>query len=703
MFQPDDKMLRNIFWSLAAVTFIYMILVVPAYGISGDGVTQYNYGTHVWNYIKTFGENKTVLTDEYILKKELQYYGGFFDGFAAMLIDVFAPKDVFLLRHYWCMLFGFIGLLSTGLFAREIGGWRAGILAMILLFFTGRYLGESFNNPKDPPFAATYILALYAMVIWLKNLENLKWKHTVLLGLAIALCLSIRIGGLLLFAYLGLFYALILWQKKLFGTKAFSKTLVHFALTCFIGYFVAILWWPFALEAPLSNPLEALRVMSSYPLQVKMLFEGQRIESTQVPWYYLPKWMLIGLPLYLIIGFTGGCILAYKMRKSFNSIFIWVLLFITIFPVLYILYKKAVLYDGLRHALFVVPPMAVIAALFYTYVGQLITKKGIQYAFAGLLLVLIALPARFMFANHPNEYVYFNELTGGIKGAYGNYETDYYMNSIKQGFEWLKENELSKLKNKDSVVVATNCVEPVSAYAIFSPVPIKYVYNRFYEKNEQDWDYGLYFGRFLDKEQLENEYFPSGMAIHIIEADGVPLCAVLKNDPERLGYKASLAIKANDSVNAIRYLTAATNKYPEDMDLWLNLSLQHLNGGNTQASMEALSKARSISKLDLQTEVTAGQIALTVGDINLALQIYGSMLENYPTFINAYLGLAKAQALQGSFDLAVENVNVAMEKAMDKQDGNLVRQGYMTMAFIYHHKGDAATAQKYYEASQKIQ
>jgi hypothetical protein len=455
----DDKTLQKIFWSLAAVFLLYMLITVPQYGISGDGVTQYNYGTQVWNYIKTFGENKAVLTDEYILRKELQYYGGFFDGFAAMLIDIFHPKEEYLMRHYWCMLFGFLGILATGLLSKEIGGWRAGILAMIFLFFTSRYLGESFNNPKDPPFAATYILAIYAMVIWLKNLGNLKWKHSVLLGLAIGLCLSIRIGGLLLFAYLGLFYAFFAWKTGLLKEKIFGKTVLHFAVVCVIGYVFAILWWPYALEAPLSNPLEALRVMSSYPLQVKMLFEGQRIDSSQVPWYYLPKWFGIALPLYLLIGSAGGLVLFHYMGKFFKSPFIPVVLFTAIFPVLYILYKGSVLYDGLRHALFVIPSMVVVAALFFIYIGERIASKPGKYAVAGLVLVLVALPARFMFANQPNEYVYFNELVGGVKGAHGNYETDYYMNSIKGGFKWLEENELKKMNTKDTVSIATNCID----------------------------------------------------------------------------------------------------------------------------------------------------------------------------------------------------------------------------------------------------
>ncbi len=703
MIQLDDKALKKIFWSIAALFFVYMAITVPQYGISGDGVTQYNYGTHVWNYIKTFGENKTVLTDEYILKKELQYYGGFFDGFAAMLIDIFHPKDEYLLRHYWCMLFGLLGIVATGLVAKEIGGWRAGILAMIFLFFTSRYLGESFNNPKDPPFAATYILALYAMIVWLKQLEDPKWKQTILLGLAIALCLSIRIGGLLLFAYLGLFYAFYAWRRKIIGSKIFTKTILHFAAVCAIGYVGAILWWPYALEAPLSNPLEALKVMSSYPLAVKMLFEGARIDSAQVPWYYLTEWLAIGLPLYLLIGFIGGGVLFYQMSKKFNSPYIWILLFTALFPLLYIIYKKAVLYDGLRHGLFIVPSMVVIAALFFIYLTNVIKQKAGRYAVLGVIAILVILPARFMFANQPNEYVYFNELSGGIKKAYGDYETDYYMNSIKGGYEWLEKNRLSKLNTKDTITIATNCVEPFFHYMRNAPVPIKVIYSRYYQKNQQDWDYGVYFGRFLDKEQLENGYFPSKMSIHNIEADGVPLCAVLANDPQRNGFKGYQAMTTGDLGNAVLYLEAASKKYPEDMEVWTNLALVYSNMKNAVAAKNAIDNARKISTLDLQTEMTAGEIFLRSNDANTASQVYGGLIENYPDMGEGYLGLAKAQAMQGNFELAIANVNTSNDMAVASQNGQLMKQGYMTLAYIYQAKGDMATAQRYYQESQKIQ
>ena len=676
MQQLNEQMLKRIFWGLLTLIFVYMLIIVPDYGITGDEITQRNYGKLVWDYISSFGADKTVLTDPYIIKKELQYYGGFFDGVASMLTSILHPKDEFLLRHYWTMLFGFTGIMATGLLAKELKGWLAGIIAIIFLFFTGRYFGEAMNNPKDAPFAATYALALYAMVIWLKNLENLKWKHTILMGLAIALSLSIRIGGLLLVAYMVLFYAVTVWQKKLQKTKAFSNSIKHLVVAGVVGYVVAILWWPYALESPLSNPLEALRVMSTYPLFVKMLFEGHRIDTSMVPSYYLLKWIYIGLPLFLLLGFAGGIgIFVYQTIKKGTAPSLWMLLFAAIFPVLYIYYKGSVLYDGMRHAMFIIPPMVAGAAFFFAYLIES-TNKAVKFASAGLMVVLIALPARFAFANHPNEYIYFNEISGGIKSAYGYYETDYYMNTIKQGYKWLVDNELKNQKAGDTATVATNCGEPLAEYEKVSKAPFHTYYVRFYQKNQKDWDYAIFYGRFLDREQLQNGYFPSSMAIHVIKVDGIPVCTILKNDPERNGFKGATAKQEKNLPLAVEYFRRAAAKYPDDMEIWSEMAECYASMGNLDSAQIAIDKALAISSADVQTAFMAGQIAMQRKDFKKAETIFTHVTEEAPEVGQAYLQLAVAQAYQNNFNAAIENVNTAIsiDPSAEQQGRQLLQQ-----------------------------
>jgi len=49
MQQLNDQMLKKVFWMLLAVIFVYMLITVPQYGITGDEITQWKYGGFVWD------------------------------------------------------------------------------------------------------------------------------------------------------------------------------------------------------------------------------------------------------------------------------------------------------------------------------------------------------------------------------------------------------------------------------------------------------------------------------------------------------------------------------------------------------------------------------------------------------------------------------------------------------------------------------
>lgn len=691
--------LPKIFWGLLAVLFVIMLFMVPQYGISGDEVTQWRYGTSVWNYLKTFGGDKTAVSGKY-LENTQALYGGFFDGFAAMLIDIVKPKDEFLLRHYWNTLFGFAGILFAGLLAREFSGWRAAIITVIFMVFTPRFFGEAFNNPKDIPFATGYLAALLCTVKWLKKLEQPSWKTTIWLGLSIALAISVRIGGILVIAYLGLFYAVEMWRIKGFGSKVFGNSIKHLIVALVIGWIGACLWWPYALEDIISHPLEALKVMSAYPLNITTLYDGAEIRTTDIPSGYLLRWISIGTPIYLLLGFLGALAMLYPWTKSRQNSYYALLAFAAIFPVVYIIYKKSVVYDGMRHIMFVLPVITLLAALFYDYILSLLSaRKGIQYVTAAVILVLVALPARFMFANHPNEYVYFNELAGGIKGAYGYYETDYYFNSVKQGWNWLLEHKLKDAaakRGKDTVIVASNAPEPFKQYISLSPVPVKFVYVRYYQRDESDWDYGVFMSRFLDKEQLQSGFFPGDLPLHLVTADGVPLATVLENDPERKAYRGQEAMKNNNLPEAISLLQAAVAKYPKNAETWRNLSLAALQAGNMPLAEEAIGKCYAISSLDINSANIAGMVYLQTNNYNKAVSVFAKMAEDNPEMAEGWLGLGQAQAGLKNYPAAIENINKALAL-----DGRYAPQGYMALAYIYQQQGDMATAQKYAAAAQQ--
>ena len=57
-----------------------------------------------------------------------------------------------------------------------------------------------------------------------------------------------------------------------------------------------------------------------------------------------------------------------------------------------------------------------------------------------LLILSLSSTAYQMFRLHPYEYLYYNSLVGGLKGAYGKYETDYWGLGYKEAVLWFNKN-----------------------------------------------------------------------------------------------------------------------------------------------------------------------------------------------------------------------------------------------------------------------
>jgi hypothetical protein len=96
------------------------------------------------------------------------------------------------------------------------------------------------------------------------------------------------------------------------------------------------------------------------------------------------------------------------------------------------------LYDGLRHFLFLVPLLAVLAgASVSAFLRSPVSRTG---KVAGLLVLAVSCLVTLvdMVRLHPYESVYFNRLVaGGMKAGVDRYEGDYWCLSYKEGCEWL--------------------------------------------------------------------------------------------------------------------------------------------------------------------------------------------------------------------------------------------------------------------------
>src|ERR1041385_2772918 len=137
--EGNNSLWRLIFGTLVVFFFFFFPYISLDYGITMDETLDHSYFERVWNYYKTFGEDKSCL--DQALVRDLVYYGPFANLLAVIAAKYFSPFGLYETRHIVSSLFGFTGLLFTGLLARKIANWRTACLAVTFLFFSPVYFG----------------------------------------------------------------------------------------------------------------------------------------------------------------------------------------------------------------------------------------------------------------------------------------------------------------------------------------------------------------------------------------------------------------------------------------------------------------------------------------------------------------------------------------------------------------------------------
>jgi hypothetical protein len=370
-------------------------------------------------------------------------YGAGFDLAAALLRRV-SPWDEYRTNHILCIFVAQLGWLGTWKLGRLLAGPAGGLLGLGMLLITPVYYGHSFNNPKDIPFAVGYVWGLYALARLLAASAAggpLRMGRSYWVGLALALGLgmSVRVGGAMLVAFLGLFLLLSALERWRVQGRAEARALLPVAgragLAALGGWAVMLLFWPRALAKPIGGPRAALETVTRYTsYDSPTLLAGQTVSSQHVPWNYLPTYFAAQLPELVSICFIGACVglvvagaVRFRQRRPIDLV-PWLLLVAVAVPPLYAILRGSTLYNGLRHFLFIIPPLCVLAAAFLVVSLRWLAGRRRAYGVAvGVLCGLGALePASALVRLHPHQQVYFNRASGGLRVAVKDYETEYY-------------------------------------------------------------------------------------------------------------------------------------------------------------------------------------------------------------------------------------------------------------------------------------
>ncbi len=415
---------------------VIAIATVGDYAISNDEEVQQRYGELIIAYWRSGLTDLTVFN-----YKNLYLYGGLFD-IAATLLGRVLPFDLYVVRHALCALVGIAGIGAAWATARLLAGPRAGALAAVLLAACGPWYGAMFNHTKDIPFAAAMMAATYFLLRSSRHLPRPHWRDVLLFALCLGAALGQRATGLLLIGYV---LVLMIVQALAAGhrdwrslTSFISGAAIRFSPGFALAYLVMVLAWPWAAQAPL-NPIAAIFDFAHFHYPIRTVLSGDVYLMADVPRWYVPEYLAIKLPLLMLFGAALAVAWSIQRYRKVSSepwpahaaLFVG---FTVVFPLLCQVILHGPAFTGMRHFLFVVPPVTVLAAVGLD--AALRSAAARSFAFgvgcSAATVLLLLWNASTLVRLHPYEYVFFNPLVGGVEGASRRYDTDYWVNIMPE-------------------------------------------------------------------------------------------------------------------------------------------------------------------------------------------------------------------------------------------------------------------------------
>ncbi len=288
--------------------------------------------------------------------------------------------------------------------------------------------GHAFINPKDMPFLVFLTGAVWLGFRMADRLLQSGPRSSLRTGVEVllpAICLGLATSNRVLGPLAGLLVLVYFLAGR--PNRRLVAWIVIYGLLAVI---VMILTWPYLWESPLRF-VQVFQFMSENPTVLAVLFAGNVYRAYDLPRRYLPFFLATTLTEFVWPLFFLGVLRAVWMLRKASRRLLAALLMLAWFsiPLLYAIILRPPLYDGMRHFLFILPPVFVFSAI---AMDLIFTKIGNRWANAALAIALLAPGVVGAIELHPYEYAYFNTFVGGTGGAFRHYETDYWLTCYRQ-------------------------------------------------------------------------------------------------------------------------------------------------------------------------------------------------------------------------------------------------------------------------------
>lgn len=365
-------------------------------------------------------------------------------------------QDVYYGRHLWTFFLCVTGYVAF-FFCLKIllKSKLTALLGTLMVALYPRFFAEQFYNIKDMVFASVFMISMFATVKLIES--KFRWNWILVFAASVAVATNVRIVGivflLLLLGYLLFDFIL----DKVDRTGTYQRQCEH-PLLCgivliLVYFLLLVAMMPITWKNPISGMWSVFAEFSKYDnWNGTIVFMGNVISKEEIPWYYVPIWLLISVPVWYIllclitiaIG-IGVCVKRIKNKEHFLILLcsrykyvLWCVL-LTAVPWLGIVLMHSTIYNGWRHCYFLLPPIVLFGLFGVKYLSD--KRRKMFHMLLPVMVIGGIFQMVWIVENHPYEMVYFNNV-GKYFAEY--FDRDYWHLSTQQAVEYIFEIEDDK-------------------------------------------------------------------------------------------------------------------------------------------------------------------------------------------------------------------------------------------------------------------
>ena len=443
----------------AHILAVLVLLVLLVVGLC-------TYRDYSFTYDEWWERESSIINYQYLLKKlighdlrlldvNLSDYESRYYGVALQLPMVVVEHlnhfsmslhDVFIIRHLFTFLICWAGWACLYIFFQKVfqNRWLS-LLGLLMISLYPRFYGEQFTNVKDMVFTATCCASLMMVALCL---EKRRWWVEILAAMVFALCVNTRVIGLMIPLLLMGYRILAAVLRKKEIARECLLSIGQLVLT-FVFYLIVT---PAAWEEPFTFLPNAFATFSRFETWDSTIpFLGQMVRGKALPWYYIPVWLLVSVPIWYLCLLAVGLVtesisLASMLHRKQGIAWYYsehrygMLCFVmAAAPVALMLVKPVTMYNSWRHVYYIFPFLVTLMLFGARWLWRRLSQKNVaRRGLCAVMAVLLIYQTGWIVRQYPMEKVYFNPVGKALADGM---DRDYWYEALYGQFQYILEND----------------------------------------------------------------------------------------------------------------------------------------------------------------------------------------------------------------------------------------------------------------------